>query len=855
MKRAGALTYLARETRGAKGRAGFLVLCVAVGVAAVVTVSSLSEAVRGQLRSQSRELMAADLSIEARRPLPPELDQLLTELAPGAERTDLRELATMVATAPLEGVTGNGATPMRSRLAELKVVDGRYPLHGELLLDPPSALEALLVPTAVACAPELLTALELNLGDELLLGGARFQIAAKVLDEPDRLELGLVLGPRIFVSRAGLERTELLGVGNRVKYKTLVALPGNPNRGTLESLEDRLERELPGAGTRQIRTHFESQPGVRRGLERFTRYLGLVALLSLVLGGVGVGQVVRTWLGARTREVAVLRSLGLMPGEILRLMLAQVLLLALVGSVLGALAGGSAPVLLSSFAPDLFPAGSATGWPMVAILRGLALGMGVATLFALPALTAVWRVSPALVLRADAVPLSAPAAVRWGTALLLGAGLLLSAWWQADDFQLAAGFTGGLAGVGVVLWLSAQGLLYAIARMPRARLSPTLTHGLAALVRPGAGTVGAVVALGLGTLVVTTLTLVETGLAQRLDEALPEDAPSVFLVDVQPDQWPGVEAELADAGALSVDSLPVIMARIAALDGTAVGSLMTGKGRPNSERASRWRLTREQRLTWFDKLPDSNLLVEGELWADDATNEASLEVEYAKGLGIGIGSTITFDVQGIPVEFLVTSLREIEWESFAINFFVAVEPGSLDGAPGMRLAAARLAPEAEDLLQNKLVAAYPNVTMLRVRPILEKVGALLERIAAGVRLLGGFAVIAGLAILAGTVASANLRRAREVALWKTLGLTRGGILRLFLAEFAVVGLLAGGLGAAGAYAFSWGFLDLVIQLSGAPALPLAIAGGLIGALLAMVAGIAASARALSAPPVQVLREE
>jgi putative ABC transport system permease protein len=855
VKRAGALTFLVRETRGAKGRAGFLVLCVAVGVAAVVTVSSLSEAVRGQLRSQSRELMAADLSIEARRPLPTELAELLPELAPGAERTNLRELATMVASAPPETAAGDTAIPAKSRLAELKVVDGRYPLHGELLLDPPTALDEVLIPTAVVCAPELLTSLDLNLGDELLLGGARFTVAAMVLDEPDRLELGLVLGPRIFVSRAGLERTELLGVGNRVKYKTLIALPGNPDRRTLERLEDRLERELPGAETLRVRTHFESQPGVRRGLERFTRYLGLVALLSLVLGGVGVGQVVRTWLGSRTREVAVLRSLGLVPGEILSLMLAQVLLLALAGSLLGALAGGAAPILLGSVAPELFPAGAANGWPLAAVLRGLALGMGVATLFALPALTSVWRVSPALVLRADAVPLAAPAAVRWTTTLLLIAGLLLSAWWQAGDFELAAGFTAGLAAVGLVLWLGAQGLLYGIARMPRSRLSPTLTNALAALVRPGAGTVGAVVALGLGTLVVTTLTLVETGLAERLDDALPEDAPSVFLVDVQPDQWTGVEAELESAGALSVDSLPVVMARIAVLNGTTVDDLLAGKAEPGTGRTSRWRLTREQRLTWFDELPDSNRMVEGELWGDPAKNEASLEVEYAKGLGLGIGSTITFDVQGVPLEFLVTSLREIEWESFAINFFVAVEPGALEGAPGMRLAAARLAPEAEDGLQNRLVAAYPNVTMLRVRPILEKVGALLERIASGVRLLGGFAVIAGLAILAGTVASANLRRGREVALWKTLGLTRGGILRLFLVEFAVVGLLAGGLGALGAYAFSWGFLNLVIDLAGAPSVPLAIAGGLVGMVLALVAGIAASAGALAAPPVQVLREE
>lgn len=849
MKRAGVVTFLVRETRGALGRAAFLILCVAVGVAAVVSVASLSETVRGQLRSQSRELLAADISIESRRPLPIELDEVLKRLAPNAERTYLRELATMVATLPSNDA---GA---RSRLAEMKVVEGRYPLHGGLVLAPPGPLSDALSPNAVACAPELLVALGLELGDQLMLGGAPFTIVAEVLDEPDRLELGLVLGPRIFVSRAGLDRTQLLGVGNRVKYKCLVALPGNPIRADLEAFEEQLESELPGGNALRIRTHFEAQPGVRRGLERFTRYLGLVALLSLLLGGIGVAQVVRAWLGSRTREVAVLRSLGLVPYEILGLLLSQVLLLALIGSLLGALIGGAAPLLVNALAPDLFPAGSASGWPPIAIARGLVLGIGVALLFALPALAAVWRVPPALVLRADAVPLAAPWLVRWTTGLLLGLGLMLSAWWQAGDWQLAAGFTSGLAGVGLVLWLAAHGLLAAIARLPRARLSPTLTHGLAALVRPGAGTIGAVVSLGLGTLVATTLTLVESAFSGKLEEALPKDAPSIFLVDVQPNQWAGVEADLAAAGAHAVNSLPVIMARIAALDGQSVDQILQSEGESGNRRTSRWRLTREQRLTWFDELPESNRLVAGELWTDPAPNEVSLEVKYAEGLGLDIGSQVTFDVQGIPMNFVVTSLREIEWESFAINFFVAVEPGALEGAPGMRLAAARVDAEVEDSLQNQLVANYPNVTMLRVRPILEKVGALLARVAMGVRLLGAFAVIAGLAILAGTVASANLRRAREVALWKTLGLTRARILGLFAAEFAVVGMLAGGLGALGAYAFAWGFLDWVLDLGQAPSPWLTAAGAATGALLAMIAGLAASGRALGTPPAQVLREE
>ena len=854
--RAGVLTFLVRETRGALGRAAFLVVCVAIGVAAVVTVASLSEAVRSEMRGRSRELLGADLAIEARRPLPKELDDALLKVTPNARRTDVREMASMVALSTDAEAKPKGLAGLipRSRLAELKVIQGAFPLHGELLLEPPGTLGVYLTDETVVCAPELLQTLGAKLGDTLKIGGQPFRIAATVLEEPDRLEFSLALGPRVFMSQAGLERTSLMGVGNRVKYRTLLALSGNHERRELDRLEDALEAEIPGGNELRISTHFDSQRGVQRGLERLTSYLGLVALLSLVLGGIGVAQVVRAWLGARTRDVAVWRSLGLTPGEILRLFLLHVLLLAALGSALGVALGGAAPWLAGLVAPDLFASGLAHAWPAAAVWRGLGLGLGVAFLFALPALTAVWRVPPALVLRADAVPLNPPRSVQVLSLVLLGVGLYISAWWQAGDVDVAGGFLGGLAGVGLVLWLGAKGLLALVARVPRWKLPPSLTHSLASLARPGAGTIGAVVSLGLGTLVVTTISLVESELAARLDEALPSNAPSVFMVDIQPDQWPGVQAELNAVQATSIDSLPVIMARLAAIDGVPVSELLE-RPRDGGQRLSRWRLTREQRLTWFETLPESNRLVEGALWSDPAPNEISLEENFASEIGATIGTELTFDVQGLPLDFVVTSLRSIEWESFAINFFLSAEPGSLEGAPGMRLAAARVAPEQEATLQDHVVAAYPNVTMLRVRPILEKVGALMERLAMAVRFLGGFAIVAGLFILAGTVTAANLRRAREVALWKTLGLTRGGIARLFMTEFMVIGALAGSLGACGAYAFSWAFVELVLDFESSPSLAIVATGIGVSTALAVAAGLAASARALTTPPARVLRSE
>ncbi len=297
------------------------------------------------------------------------------------------------------------------------------------------------------------------------------------------------------------------------------------------------------------------------------------------------------------------------------------------------------------------------------------------------------------------------------------------------------------------------------------------------------------------------------------------------------------------------------MARLAAVDGVPVDALAARSPSDfDDDDRSRWALTREQRLTWLSELPASNTLVAGEWFADPQLDEVSLEEEFARDLGAGLGSVLAFDLQGVPFEVTVTSLRRIAWESFAINFFVAVEPGVLDGAPQVRLAAASVEDAELDALQNRLVEAYPNVTMLRVKPLLDKLAALFDKVALGVQVLGSFTVLAGLAILAGAVGAALAARARDAALLKTLGVTRAEVRRLFATEFAVVGLVAGTLGSCGAFALAWLFLDRVVKIEPElPALALAL-GAAATALLTVVSGLAASGRALGTRPALSLRE-
>jgi putative ABC transport system permease protein len=835
------LSWMRRESRGSAGRLLFFIGCLGVGVAAVVSVAGLSASLDRAIRTEARELLAADLAIGSRRPPGDELDEVLRRL-PGARelrRADVQEMATVVLSP--EG---------RSQLVELKVVDGPYPFYGELTLESPGdgTLAELLTDDAVVVAPDLLTRLGLRLGDTLQLGGREFTIAGEIGAEPDRVDFGLTFGPRVFASMEAIEQTTLVQKGSRVEHRTLLALPEGAPTDRLRRLAEMLRDELPPYY--RVETYRDAQPALRSGLRRVERFLGLVALLSLLVGGVGVAQTVRAWIAGRLDGIAVLKCLGARPREVVALYLGQAALLGLAGSLVGLVVGTGLQLVLPQLFPDLIPPDVIRVFQPGAWLRGLGLGVGVAVLFSAPPLVTVWSVPPALVLRRDAEPLPGARPAWAAVAVALAAGLYLMAWFQSRSPILAAQFLGGVA----VVTLALAGAAWVLGRL--AHRAPDgapvwLRHGISAVARPGAATLSAVVALGLGVLVVLSMYLVERQLVRELTAQLPANAPSAFLVDIQPSQWGPVEKLLVEQGAEDLQSVPVVTARIAAIDGVETDTLMERAGK--DRRARRWALSREQRLTYVQELPADNEIVAGELWGYDDMDEVSVEADFADDLGVELGSVLTFNVQGVPVDLVVTSLRTVDWGTFGLNFFLVAEPGTLDDAPQQRVATAVLEARREQPIQDALARAYSNITFLKVREILGRIVAVMSKVGLGVRLLGLFTVIAGLVILAGVVSASAVQRGREVALLKTLGMTRRGVSSLFAVEYAMVGLAAGTLGAIGGTVLAWGVLTRTMEASftfeWGPLLG-TIAGSV---LLTVTAGLAASASARRRPPIEVLR--
>ena len=861
MRLATFLAHLRREARGGRGRLIFFVACLAAGVAAVVAVAGFSEGFDRGIRAEAKSLLTADLAVRGRQPIPEELKTAVDRIA-GAERADVREMLTMVSVAAADA-TASG-TPVagapdeaspRSILTELKSVEGGYPFYGELELEPPGLLAELLDEASTVVAPEILDRLGLAIGDRLKIGGEDFRVAGTVHNEPDRITGAFQVGPRLFVSAAGLERAGLEQYGSSVRYRTLVRLPSEDD---LDAVAEALGDLLPDDGRYRIETFSEAQPGLRRGFRRTGSYLALAALLSLLIGGVGVTQTVRAWLAGRMDAIAVLKCLGYRPRQVLGLYLGQTAVLGLVGSLVGVAAGIVVQLAAMRLLRDALPIEHVSAWQPQAWGRGLLLGLGVAMLASLPPVAAASRVPPIRVLRRDAEPLPPSRSAVGLSGLALAVSLVALAAWQAGSLLKGLAFAGGLVTAAALLALAAAGL-GRLASRPRRRSRLWLRHGLAALGRKGASTISGIVALGLGVLVLLGMFLVERGLAAELEKDLPKKAPTAYLIDIQPDQWSGVETLLRSHQAGSIDSVPMVMARIVAIDGRSSAQLHAEDeaaredGGREEQRRERWALRREQRLTYLERLPEDNRIVEGELWADAGRDEISVDREFAEELGVGLGSVLTLDIQGVDLDLTVTSLREIDWSTFGINFFLVVEPGVLEDAPQSRFAAARLPEGGEQQLQDALADGFPNVTMIRTREMLDKVASMLGRLALGVRLLGGLTVLAGLAILAGAVSAGQIRRGSEVALLKTLGMTRRQVVATFATEYALIGVVAGLIGSAGGAALAWFALTQGMEVPWRAEPRWWVAAVAATVVLSVAAGLAASAGALRKRPVEVLR--
>ena len=836
------LRMAAREIRAAPRRLLLLTGSIAVGVAALVAIDSFTDNLRDSVRGQARALLGADLALSSRRPLPRAAESVLDTLAARGGRV-----------ARLTSFSGMAYVPRTSgtRLVQVAAVEAGYPFYGEIRTAPAAA-------GRVAVDPSLLTALAARVGDTLALGEARFVISGTVVSAPGNVGIRAAFGPRIYIPAGDLPATRLLGFGSRAEYEAYVRLPPDASPQTLA---DRFRPRLLPERVR-VRTVAEDQENLNDALGRLTGYLGLVALIALLLGGIGVASGVVVFIRQRLDTIAVLRCLGASARRVLAVYAAEAAAMGLAGSAAGAALGVLAQRLLPGLLAGLLPVDVRPVVSPRAVALGLGMGLWVALAFALLPLLAVRRVPPLAALRRNVEPVPVRRLDPWriAAAAALAASTVALATLQVGSWRQGAIFSGGVGVALLVLWSASWVLIRTARRWLPGGWPYVWRQGIANLHRPSNQTTTVVLAIGFGAFLLGTLFLVQYNLLRTLRITGGPARPNLVLFDIQPDQLATVERETAAGGYRSAGPVPIVPMRIQSINGRPVTLALGdttrdedgGRGPRNG-----WALRREYRSTYRDTLVTSERLVSGRWWTRAASPaEISVERDLASELGVRVGDRIVWDVQGVPLPTRVASLREVDWARFEPNFFVVFAPGALERAPQTFVTLTRIdSPGDRGTFQRRIAERLPNVTSLDLSSVQETLERLIDRVVLAIRFMALFTLGTGTLVLVGALATSRFQRIREGALLRTLGATRAQLLRIVLSEYLSLGLLAAAVALLLAGVAGWALARFVFEGKfSLPLLPFAGLGAAVVALTVAV-GLANSREVLRRSPLEVLRAE
>ncbi|MFZ5623127.1 MAG: ABC transporter permease [Gemmatimonadota bacterium] len=850
-----------RESWAARRRLLILVAAIAVGVAALVAINSFTDNVRDAVRVQAKALLGADLAFSGRRAFDRKARATFDSVARlgGGAVSIVTSFSAMAYVPRTEG----------ARLVQVTAIDGGYPFYGEVTATPAAAWGTLQDGMHAVVDPSLLTALNARVGDTLALGEGRLLITGTLTGLPGDVGIRSAFGPRIFIPGWAVPRLDLLGFGARVEYEAFIRLADGVDA---QRIADQLRPTLRPERIR-VRTVAEERADISETLDKLGRYLGLVALIALLLGGIGVASAVHVFVRQKLETIAVLRCLGATAGRVFAIYLVQAAGLGLLGAILGVGLGvllqQALPVALGQAMPSaagqLLPAGVGGRPSPWAVVTGLGIGVWVAVIFALLPLLGVRQISPLAALRRPYDTAAPPARdpLRWPAALALALSVVALAGIQSRDWRVGAAFAGGIALTLLVLWLAARALMWAVRRWFPARWPYVWRQGLANLYRPANQTVTVILALGFGAFLLSTLFLVQHNFLRQLRIDGTGARPNLVLFDIQSDQRDAVLAAAKAGGATVSRLVPIVPMRILSVKGRAVTDILgdSTARRSDGQPFSGWPFRREYRSTYRDSLTTSETLAAGTWWKaprapGDSIVPISVELGLATELDVTIGDEIVWDVQGVPLRSRIASLREVDWARFEPNFFVVFAPGALEHAPQTWATLGRLDdPAALGRLQRVLAERFPNVTSLDLSLVVHGIEQIIGRIALAIRFMAVFSLATGAAVLIGAVTTSRFQRLREGAILKTLGATRRQVLQVSVAEYLSLGLLAAASSIVLASVAGWALARWVFEFAfSLPLLALsALAAG--GVALTVGVGLWNSREVVAHTPLEVLRAE
>jgi putative ABC transport system permease protein len=832
-----------RELRSSWRRLLFFFLCIAIGVCAIVALRSMIQNVNRAITGDARAILTADVQVDTDRPWTDEQLAIINKLAVPPRvtgRVETIESATMVRPADEK----NEAAMM----IELKGIESPYPLFGEFNLRDGTPFDyGLLANFGAVVAPSLLDRLNLQVGDKVKIGEATFTIRG-VFDKEPGVTGGFRLGPRVFIDRSAVDATGLTGFGSRARRKIQFAT----KEGQAETLKRQLKDGLK-AYVVNVRSYRDSQENLNDSLQRAEDYLSLTGLVVLVLGGIGISNVTRVFVEQKKKSIAVLKCIGATGSRVTIAYLVQILALGFFGSLLGvALARLVLAIVQWKFA-ELLPANLTYDLRPNAVLQGVGVGVLISLLFSALPLLRIRKIKPNVLLRDDVAPVKSRFdLLRWLTGAIVLLGLVALVSWQAGSWKVGVFFLAGLALTAGILYGVAS-LLVAVVRRTKRVQSFAVRQAINSLYRPGNQTRVIVMVVGLGVFLVIAIQSLEKNLLRDLDFGKRSNMPNMFLIDIQKDQQAPLAQFIKQETGEEPLLVPTVRTRITAINGQDINF------EQEEMKRERGRLGREYVVTFRPNLEYNERVLEGEFWKPEPSAEPEVSIEESmKGLlGLGVGSTITFDIQGRKITAKVTSIRKVDWRNSRTGFMVLFRPGTLENAPQMLVGAIN-GPTDElekSRFESRMLNQFPNLSVVDVTEIVRSITRIIDNVTLTITFTGAFVFLSGVLILIGSIAITKFQRIYEAAVLKTLGAKRKTLLAILLAEYGLLGLVAGLIGAFAAEGLSYAASKYIFEIEWSFAPQLNIIGVAATILLVTIVGAISTLDVLTQKPLGILRTQ
>lgn len=854
-----------RDSRRNRARLLLFISAITVGIAALTAVRSFSVNLMGDIDREAKTLLGADLLLGANQPAP---DSLLAKFdLPGTEKAKVLNFMSMVR------FPKNGGT----RLSLIRSLEGNYPFYGQWKSVPVDSWKTFRSDKKALVDHALMLQFGIQPGDSIQIGNLTFVVEGDLLSSPGRAGIASSIAPVVFIPSQWLEATGLVQRGSRVDYQYYYKMPESAKP---EALVKPLEKQLEKANL-DWDTVESRKKGIGSAFGSFGTFLNLVGFIALLLGCIGVAGAVHIYIKDKLPTVAILRCLGASGKKAFYVYLVQVAGIGLIGALTGAMAGALIQKLLPWLLRDLLPIENvSTDVSWMVLMQGVAMGLSVAVLFALLPLSGILKTSPLRTLRASFGDQEASGRpLRWLVYTVIFAAIYGFTWWLIRDWKETSFFIGGIAAAFLILWGIARMLTFLLRRFFPKKWSYVVRQGIANLFRPENQTVLLVVTIGLGTMLLSTLFLIQNLILKQVEFSGSGAQPNMILFDIQAADKDKV-AELVRAHDMPLmQQVPVITTRIESIEGItkaqyealhpypeqdSMGSLEGRRDGPppremDEDRISRWVWDREYRVTFRDTLIETEKIVEG-AWVGVQEPGQPIKISISDGLQRGmkakIGTKIAFNVQGTRIDCEVGSIRKVDFNRVQTNFLVVFPKGVLERAPQFHVIVSKVKDaEQSAKFQSELVRLYPSVSAIDLTQILRSVDEVLRKVSFVIRFMALFSILTGLLVLISSIYQGKYARIRESVLLRTLGASRRQILRINALEYFLLGALAClagvGLSVVGAWALTkWAFkIPFMIEWWPLAATFLSITS------LTVLIGLLNSREVVRKPPLEVLREE